>query len=605
MRRYAAVDGLRGIAILSIAVYHTGLYSNGIFGVDAFLVLSGFFVTLTLGRDLVTEGRLGLRAFYGRRVKRLLPALLLVLVLTTGAVWMWASAAERAQFIPRALAALGNVANWQAIVQGDGYWEAAHRPGPLSHLWSLSLTEQFYLVWPPALAAIVFLARKAGAIQRMTALLIGGALALTLVAELTVWGAFVFAGEGADRAYLGTDTHGMALAAGAVAAVVVLWTENRIPHRDPPPARSPLLTSLLGMSLLTAIVVASICADSYRADWLYFGGFAAVAAALAALIVLLTSESPLASVLSVGPLVAVGRMSYALFLVHMPVIWFTRTILENLTDVEVLAVSLPVSLMIAATLHHAFSEPLRRATWDGRRRILAAGLTAATAVAVLGAAVLPPGGGGAVRVLTLGDSLANNFATALSHSSSEIAVSDGGIGGCGIMSPQATRMPGSGSLDVPTGCLPWEERYAARLAEDRPDVVLIDLAWDGVEQQLDGRWSDLTDKATQNHYRAQLSRLGGLLEGTSAHVLIANSRASTCVTSAESAAIHSRMIAEFAAAHRNFSLLDLNGHLCPGGDCATTTKGGAPLYVDGVHFTRAGLAELEPWLTHEVLRVAP
>ena len=601
---YPAVDGLRGIAILSIAVFHTGLYENGILGVDAFLVLSGFFVTLTLGRGYLKRGTLGLRAFYGRRIKRLLPALLLVLGLTALAVSIWGSPRERGDLLPRSLSAILNVANWQAIMQGDAYWSAVGQPGPLSHLWSLSLTEQFYLIWPPLLALIVFIARKAGAIRRTTALLAVGVTSLALFLELSVWNGLVFATEGADRAYMGTDTHGLALAAGTVAGIVVLLIEAR-GRRRTGRGIPPVITTVVGAILLAAVVTLSVCADSYRADWLYYGGFAAAAALIAALTVLLTRPGPLSAAFSIAPLAALGRMSYAIFVVHMPVIWITRNLLYTTSDLLVLVVSLPVTLLVAAIVHHAFSEPLRKRTWRFRGRIAAGALTAATAAVVATIALIPANGSGSIKVLTLGDSLANDFASALTMSSKEVTVVDGGLGGCGIMSPEATRTKPGETLDVPTGCLPWEDRYAQFLREHKPDVVLIDLAWDAVDQRVGGRWADLTDKGRQDRYRAQLDTLGSVLEATPAKVLIADSRADTGVTRPGSAAAHSRLVAEFAEARDNVSLLELDARVCPKGTCQATTADGAPRYLDGVHFTRAGLAELGPWLESAVTRVAP
>lgn len=601
---YPAVDGLRGIAIVSIAVFHTGLYTNGILGVDAFLVLSGFFVTLTLGRSYLRHGTLGLRAFYGRRIKRLIPALLLVLLLTAAAVAIWGSRSDRDALLPRALSALLNVANWQALFAGDAYWSTVGLPGPLSHLWSLSLTEQFYLIWPPLLALIVFIARKAGAIRRATALLATGAISLALFVELSVWNGLVFAVQGADRAYMGTDTHGLALAAGTVAGIVVVLRETRGRRSSTPRPRSAV-SAVLSPVVLLAIVALSVCADTYRADWLYYGGFAMAAALFATLAVLLTQPGPLSVALSVRPLAAVGRMSYAIFLVHMPVIWLTRDLLYTGSDLLVLVVSLPTTLLIAAVIHHLFSEPLRRAAWPVPRRIAAVAITAATAAAISAVSLVPTGGSGAVRVLTLGDSLANDFADALTMASNDVTVVDGGLGGCGIMSPDATRTKRGESLAVPTGCLPWEDRYRQFLREHRPDVVVIDLAWDAVDQQVGGQWADLTDTARQDRYRQQLDALGVVLATTPARTLIADSRADTGVTSRASAAIHSRLVAEFADAHDNVELLDLNARLCPGNTCETTTAGGAPRYIDGVHFSRAGLAELGPWLAAAVTRVAP
>src|SRR5690606_23464688 len=155
---YRAIDGLRGVAVLSVVVYHTGLYEAGLFGVDVFMVLSGFLITLTLLRERSRRGRIGLGAFYRRRAKRLIVPLLVVLGASALAVAQLGRATDADVFARQGLASLLYVANWEQILRGDAYWDTTGGvPGPLAHMWSLSITEQFYLVWPPLLVLILLL----------------------------------------------------------------------------------------------------------------------------------------------------------------------------------------------------------------------------------------------------------------------------------------------------------------------------------------------------------------------------------------------------------------------------------------------------------------
>ena len=153
MQHQPALDGLRGAAVAGVLLFHAGHLRGGYLGVDVFFVLSGFLITSLLLAEGARTGTVALGAFWARRARRLLPALLAVLAFVAVYSLVVASAAERTTIRGDGLATLGYFANWRAIFSGTDYWALFRSPSPLEHTWSLAIEEQFYLVWPLLLVA--------------------------------------------------------------------------------------------------------------------------------------------------------------------------------------------------------------------------------------------------------------------------------------------------------------------------------------------------------------------------------------------------------------------------------------------------------------------
>jgi hypothetical protein len=270
---------------------------------------------------------------------------------------------------------------------------------------------------------------------------------------------------------------------------------------------------------------------------------------------------------------------------------------------EVVAVAVPVSLLLGLAMHAWISEPIRLMTWK-RSSIWRLGTAVAMCGAVVGVTGFAPvhGSSEGPRVLTLGDSLANDFASALSSQDAGVQfnVVDGGIGGCGIFGPEATATPNEKQLPVPGSCLPWQSRYRDQIVSAKPEVVVIDLAWDATSQLLDGEWTDLTQRESADRYRRQLADLASIVTAANAKAIIADSRVDTPVTTEAAAVAHNAILAEFVADHPNFTLLGLNDEFCPEGTCSSRTPSGDPMYLDKVHFSGPGLKILAPWLAQAV-----
>ncbi len=597
---FRAVDGLRGVAVLSVLTYHTGLYENGLFGVDLFMVLSGYLITLTLLREESRSGRIRLGEFYRRRAKRLLVPLLVTLGATGIAVARLGRPEEADRVLQQGLASLLQVANWEQIARGESYWDAMGVPGPLAHMWSLSLTEQFYLVWPPLLALVcVLVARR----RRAAIAWLAGLLAVAMTATTVLQ----YDGTNADLLYLGTHAHGVGLMVGACAALVTASLPVRRLDGHPRRRLSRPVATLVSLGLLAAIVLVSVGTDTYAAPWLYErGGLTAVAVLAAALILSLTREdTPVARVFMTTPLVEVGKASYSLYLVHVPVFWVLQRTLEDPSPAVIALVGIPLSTVLALFLHHIVGEPVRLRRWNRAGGTSFALLAAAVCAALVVSPTLvrQESGSGGTRVLVLGDSLGHDFATALTtFAPDEFAVTDGAFNGCGVFSPETSRTTAVEQGPAP-GCLPWEDRWRSAVRESAPDVVLVNLAWDGAEQRVDGRWLRPCSAGYAARYRDQLAAALEILTADSAprRVLLATSREFTPIATPEDAACHTELLRAFAAEHRTVvSVLELDRFVCTDTACRQETPDGAPAYLDTVHFTRAGMRWIAPWLVTSI-----
>ncbi len=297
-----ALDGLRAMAVLLVATVHVTYLlvpewagrwlPGGFLGVDVFFVLSGFLITTLLLEEHHRTGSVSLRSFYARRALRLLPAV--VVLLLVHAVLATLANADLGLEARTAGAVLLYVLNW--VIASGGSVASG-----LGHLWSLSIEEQFYLVWPVLL--LVALGRR-----RPTAFLVGTALT-GIVVSAGVRALLWLDGAGWEATYVRTDARADELLMGVLLAVAFRhgW---RLPHR----------WRHLGTG---GLVVLLACAATVprESSWLYLGGgFTLVGLASVVLVAaLLDAESPLTRAFSWRPAVCLGRASYSLYLWHVPV----------------------------------------------------------------------------------------------------------------------------------------------------------------------------------------------------------------------------------------------------------------------------------------------
>lgn len=343
-----ALDGLRTIAVVGVVLYHLDFswMPGGFLGVDLFFVISGFLITSLLLQQSAGPGGLSLGNFYRRRARRLLPALAATLV----AVGAWSALVATDvidNFRREVLAAVFYVSNWYMVLHQDSYFEVFGRPSPLRHLWSLAIEEQYYLFWPLLLVVGLLATRRS---PRMLPVMVLGLALMSFC-----WMAVLYEPmSDPSRIYFGSDTRLGGLLLGTCLAMV--WR----PWRRPITELSRWLLAFVGLLGVVAFILAMVRVGEFD-DSLYRFGFLWVSLfGVAAVAAVADKETPLALLLGTAPLVYLGVRSYAMYLVHWPVIVFTRpgvdVPLEGWSNVV-----LRIGLIVVATemLHRLVEVPIR------------------------------------------------------------------------------------------------------------------------------------------------------------------------------------------------------------------------------------------------------
>ena len=320
------VDGIRALAVAAVVVFHFDptLLPGGFLGVDVFFVVSGFLITRLVLGEIYASGRLRLLGFYRRRARRLMPALVpLVVAVTAASVLRWHD--QLATLRAGLLSSAGYATNWWLILDKQSYFVTSGRPPMLQHLWSLAIEEQYYLLWPALLIMLTLsrAGRVSSARLRWVAVVaaVGAAASTLTMAVLAIAGNVPYATDSA-RIYYGTDTHSMGLLLGSAAGALSLLpgvqarlSAPRLPRRNWDVAAVGALL-LIGWQFRN---VTEFYPQLYRGGLLAFDG--AVVTVIAALLV---PSVGIARLLELPPLAWVGKRSYAIYLWHWPVAVVTR-----------------------------------------------------------------------------------------------------------------------------------------------------------------------------------------------------------------------------------------------------------------------------------------
>ncbi len=370
------IQGLRAIAIIAVLLFHVGVphADGGFIGVDVFYVISGFLITGLLIREGHGTGKVDLLRFYARRMRRLLPAALLVILVTLGLSAVIVTPLRLSEIAGDAAASALYVANFRFALEATDYL-AVEAQSPLLHYWSLGVEEQFYLVWPLILlVATRFLSLRWVGLFLLILAIGSFALSLYWTEENFAW------------AFFSPVTRAWQLAAGALIAVGLL----RIPRRIP--AWSGGVAVVVGLALIVASVVL-ISGD------VPFPGMVALVPVLGAVLVIaggLRGPTLPGRILLANPVSRYfGHISYSLYLWHWPLLILVPIALET-DDLQVRLALAGVAIVIAAISTELVEQPFRRSSaLEKRTRFsLQMGLAGSVAVGVgalfmSGAIVLP------------------------------------------------------------------------------------------------------------------------------------------------------------------------------------------------------------------------
>lgn len=560
------IEGLRGVAVLAVVAYHAfpGVLPGGYFGVDVFFVISGYLITQMLCRELHATGRIDLLEFWARRIRRIAPASATVLLAVALVGFCFPDAGGR-QFGRDIAAAALSYFNWQQVAHSVGY--LAHDDGlnPVLHYWSLSVEEQFYLIWPLALLGLSVLFGR-GLWVAATGLLCASLCAAVYLAPLNE-----------PLAFFGTATRAWQLLIGALAAML-------------PVAENARRVAVLGGILVAAAFVAGT-APTYNPAL-------AVVPTLGAAVLLSAGAGLLRGLLVSAPLAYTGRVSFSLYLWHWPLL-----VLLPATSAGVVA-ALAATFVLAAASYRFIERPVR----ESRLLMRSVSLTYLLGVGLVGAAVAAGVGlatlgrdtrpviysdgcllshasvtdngcayaatDGRSSVVLFGDSIAGNWFDAIEEAANRqgwrllVRVK----AACAPIEDLQQRSDGSAY----TECAAWRHRVLREMSASPPALVIVSAIRAG---------SPAGERAVLD----RLSRVAPTVVLRSTPILPTTPqrclRAGECawpseglVRAASYPATPARDLPE------GVHLLDLNGLVCPGGVCRAA-RDGRSLMIDDRHFT--------------------
>ena len=372
-----ALDGLRGVAVAGVVAFHLGHLQGGFLGVDLFFTLSGYLITRLLLLEMANTGGVSMRAFWTRRAWRLLPVLYVLLAVLA----VYAATAARPDELEGirgpGISSLLFASNWWFIADGSGYWDIFTSPSPLEHVWSLSIEQQFYVVWPLLVVAVLRSRRgRTGLLATTVALAAGSTVLLAFLAR-----------DDVSRAYFGSGARASSILVGAALAIVVdrgdAWLAKVAQSRAAP---------WIALGAAGVIAWSWITIDGATDRWFYAGGFLLHAIAVAAIVgLLLHHRSSLpARLLAFAPIRLLGVISYGVYLWHWPTIVLLDEDRTGLDGTALLLTRLATTLALSVGSYLVVEKPSQRRLARRWRAVIVFPLAAAIIGAALWVATIPP-----------------------------------------------------------------------------------------------------------------------------------------------------------------------------------------------------------------------
>ena len=373
------IEGLRGIAVSLVVLFHAGLLSKsatqisgGFIGVDLFFVVSGFLITGLLIRERERNGKISLSRFYARRVRRILPAAVVVLLVTLVAANSLITLVDRPSVMQDGASAALSIANIRFAMTTD-YFNPVNY-SPFLHFWSLGVEEQFYLVWPALMAIVAWKAPRLGA-----------AVALTIVVVVSFVASLMITDSSASTAFYMLPTRAWQLGAGGLVAVAA-GSMDRLPRAIR--ATAGQLLAFAGWGALAALITAAFAIDSVATP---YPGMAAIVPTIAGVLLIVSGQERTGPglLLRLAPVRFLGKISYSLYLWHWPIlilggIWLVGP-LDTMSTPQALGLA-ALAVPVSAASWLLIEEPFRRGRVPLPRpsRVVGVGLAAMLAVAVAG-----------------------------------------------------------------------------------------------------------------------------------------------------------------------------------------------------------------------------
>jgi len=475
LAHHRGLDGLRGVAVILVIIFHSGLnwLPGGFLGVSVFFTLSGFLITSLLINECENTGRINLKAFWGRRLRRLAPASLVVIAGVVGFASWLSTSIEASRIKGDAISAALYFSNWRFIYSGHSYGELFASPSPLQHLWSLSIEEQLYVVVPVLVAGLFALGLR----RRGIGIVILAAVAGSTIATMCT--------NSHELIYYGTHNRAAELLLGSGLACLCGRRIELLAVQKAKPWSTLYIVPLLGVIVLARF-------SSVDSPWVYSGALTLFAGLSVVCLIAAVQAGQVRSFLSAHLLVRVGEVSYGLYLIHWPVIVWLNSDRIDLRPTALFGVQVIVTVILTLMSYWLIEQPIRqRRVLLSSRWALSSFVVALVGTVVLASAILASASSevdttpevlvtiapttsvvdfsntsstttvdnmvapvlvdrtGPLSVLVIGDSTAENIATALAQASDgSLGVISGGVLGCPLLKVAQVRDRKESQQDV-------------------------------------------------------------------------------------------------------------------------------------------------------------
>ena len=621
-----ALDGLRGVAVAVVVVFHVNKawLPGGWLGVDLFFVLSGFLITSLLLTEHNRWGRISYPGFWAARARRLLPSLTLVLVAVLAASAVLAPIGRRSAIAGDVLSSVLYVANWRFLLGDEQYFATIAMPSPVRHMWSLSIEEQFYLLFPLLLSALLVIFRK-----RLHLTLAFAGLALLSL----MWMAHLYVpGVDPSRVYYGTDTRIFELFIGAAAGA--LFGAHEFAPRGR--WRTDRLLPILAWPALLILLLVIVVADE-QAGWIWTGGLGVFAAV--AVLPIVAAAAPESNqfqkALAFEPLRQLGLISYALYLWHWPVIVFTGPDLIA-SDVARAALQIALSVALAFVTYHCVERPIRRDGFSAlipsrptlSRRLawaavpaLALGLVGVTRSTATVSVTSSPSNSAQLaipeylagpevhNVVLLGNSVPASMMSSYDPQLyPDLRVTDVTSFGCEPF--DNPRVIGSKPVQDSEGCRTFRKDWPEAVRAQKPDLVLMYMPQSMVsDRQVAGRtlafgsdewlrWLQSTLDGVHRNSAASGARHFAIMNlACHRQTNFGNNPEATLVNNDDRVTQLNQAVASWAS-KQHVPVIDQFKAFCTGG--FHDQINGVQLYADGLHFTEDSGAVAWSWLVPQL-----